>query len=429
MSLQDVVNVSIVRGTKSITRAGFGRALVLGDNATTLGVYANLAEVAAGFSTSDAEYIAARSYFGQERKPRSLLIGPRTTKVAQVHTITPTAANNFTYVVTINGVEFSFLSDSDATVNEIVAGLIALINAGAEPVTASGTTTLILTADVAGNGFTSSVGTNLSKVVTTPSNGVAEDILAAVEDSEVAGLDWYGLLLTSRNNDDIMNAAATIETMRRIFLTSTQDSDVLTSVTTDVASKLKARAYARTAYLYSADQENYPDAAWIGNRFPTDPGSSTWAYKVLAGIAPDKFSSTQAANLAFKLANTYTTIAGANVTGKGKVAANEWIDTIVFIDWLQAQLEETIFAKLISSEKIPYTDPGVSIIEGLIRGVLDRGIRVGGLAADPAPEVFVPLVADVPEQDRQDRLLPDVTFNATLAGAIHEIEIDGVVSV
>lgn len=48
-----------------------------------------------------------------------------------------TVLNSTLYTVTINGTDFTFTSDADATAAEIVAGLIADINGGAEPVTAS----------------------------------------------------------------------------------------------------------------------------------------------------------------------------------------------------------------------------------------------------------------------------------------------------
>ncbi len=51
--------------------------------------------------------------------------------------VTPLARNTTTYTVTINGTLFMFVSDADATVAEITAGLVAAIAGGAEPVTAT----------------------------------------------------------------------------------------------------------------------------------------------------------------------------------------------------------------------------------------------------------------------------------------------------
>jgi len=41
--------------------------------------------------------------------------------------------------------------------------------------------------------------------------------------------------------------------------------------------------------------------------------------------------------------------------------------------------------------------------------------------------ITVPAVADVDPNDKANRLLPDVEFEATLAGAVHKVKIHGVV--
>lgn len=55
-----------------------------------------------------------------------------------------TASNSQTYTITINGTAFSYAADGSATTAEIAAGLVAVINAGSEPVHASGSDTPIL---------------------------------------------------------------------------------------------------------------------------------------------------------------------------------------------------------------------------------------------------------------------------------------------
>ena len=127
--------------------------------------------------------------------------------------------------------------------------------------------------------------------------------------------------------------------------------------------------------------------------------------------------------------NHYTLTAGVAITRQGKTAGGEWIDVMRFVDWLKARMQERIYQQLVNLLKIPYTDQGVAIIENLVRAQLQEGIRVGGLAKDPEFTVTVPKVIDVSQTDRANRLLPDVKFNATLAGAIHKININGVVTV
>jgi hypothetical protein len=115
--------------------------------------------------------------------------------------------------------------------------------------------------------------------------------------------------------------------------------------------------------------------------------------------------------------------------GGGLVAANEYLDVVRFRDWLTSRLQERIFARLAGNKKIPFTDTGIAIIEAEIRGQLDEGVQVGGLAADPEPTVTVPLASAVTTANKQARHLTPVYFTATLAGAIHKLTIEGTVSV
>jgi Protein of unknown function (DUF3383). len=116
------------------------------------------------------------------------------------------------------------------------------------------------------------------------------------------------------------------------------------------------------------------------------------------------------------------------ITKLGTMASGEYIDIIRFIDFVAARMRENIFLRLATLNKIPFTDGGIAIVENEIRGVLNLGIAQGGFAADPAPTVSVPRAVDVSAADKAARLLPDVRFSAVLAGAIHLVEIRGVVS-
>lgn len=432
MSLDNIVNVQITKGTKVVTEAGFGTALILGQHTRFAGriKYYNDADemLDDGFLTSDAEYKAAVKYFSQEKTPERVAIGRRLAKVAQVNTVSVgVIANAFSYTVTINGVVFTYLSDADATGAEIQAGLIAAVNGGAEPVTASAGvgTSVVLTADVAGNSFTVAVGTNLTVAATTANVGVIEDIAAVVDEND----DWYALALTSRDNDDIKNAASSIEARTKIFMACVEDSDVITSATDDIASELKALAYVRTALIWSTDQENYPDAAWLGRVLPDVPGSETWKFKTLAGIAADNLTGAQESNATGKNANVYKAVGGINITFEGKMASGEFIDVTRLIDWAVARIQETVYSRLVNVEKIPFTDAGVAVILEAISSVIKQGQINGGIATDPSPTITAPKVADVPSASRAARTLPDVEFDFTLAGAVHRVEVQGVVSV
>jgi hypothetical protein len=432
MSLNDVVNLQISRSAAAVSRQGFGTMLILGTTITTewgadrIRSYTSAAALLEdGFATSDAEYKAALVAFSQDLKPTRVKVGRRLTPVAQVITVTPTAANTYIYSVTINDTEFSFTSDGSATAAEIVTGLIALINAGSEPVTASGTSTLILTADEAGVSFTVTLGGNLSKVTSVANVGIATDLAEVSEEDD----DWYALVSTSRDPDVIMEAAAYIESVRKIYIACSGDAGVIAAGSTDVASLLKAKAYARTAYLYSGNQAAMPEAAWLGGNLPDDPGSATYKFKTLTGVTADDLTSTQYTVAKAKNANIYTTVGGAGMTEEGVMAEGEFIDVIIGIDWLHSNMQADVFQVLRDQPKVPYTDAGVATIETAVRNRLRLAVLANVLAEDPAPVVTVPKVADVAPSDKAARLLKDVTFTATLAGAVHAVEITGNVSV
>jgi hypothetical protein len=60
--------------------------------------------------------------------------------------------------------------------------------------------------------------------------------------------------------------------------------------------------------------------------------------------------------------------------------------------------------------------------------VLRRATVLGILAADPAYEITAPDASEVSVADKGNRLLPDMEFTGTYAGAIHKVEIQGVLS-
>jgi hypothetical protein len=191
----------------------------------------------------------------------------------------------------------------------------------------------------------------------------------------------------------------------------------------------------RTAVVYNSLRrqvgtgDSFPDAAWMGRQLTASPGASTWMFKTLDGISADSLSDTQSRIARAKNANTYESIGGVPITAEGKVASGEYIDIVKGVDWLHARLTERIFSRLVNLPKVPYTDAGVAVFETEIRAQLSDGVSAGLLANDPAPTVRTPLVRSIPFNDRAMRVLPEITFAATLAGAIHWVRVNGTVSV
>ena len=437
MSLKEIVNVTITRQTKAVSKAGFGVAMVLGTHKrfTELIKFYNSSDAmlivnGGDFDSTDLEYIAAVPLFSQENAVVQVAIGRRKTSDTAVVTITD-VENNTQYTTTINGTAFNFTSDADATNLEIAAGLVAQINLGSEPVSATDNLdgTYDLVADVAGTPYSLVVDTRQTVTPYVPSDTMAND-LAAIKNQDDT---WYGLVLTSRVKQDALDAAAWVESNKKFAGFGSNDSDIIDTTaaadTTTLPAQLKALGYVRSYAFYNAGAgTTYPESALFGVILPKNPGSYTCKFKSLAGIAVDDLTDTQSKNARDKNCMIYTEVGGVNITQEGQTAEGEFIDVIIFIDWLEAEIVTNVYGDLVNQDKVPYTDSGAGAIEGDVKTALKLGVQRGGIAEDPAFTTSVPKVADVPVQDKANRLLPDVEFTATLAGAIHATTINGTVT-
>lgn len=431
MDLNSIVNLAISKETASVSQAGFGTALILGAHKVfneRVKLYTSAsAMLTDGFDSTDAEYIAASKLMSQTPTPTSFMVGRRTVDNAGVSV--DTVVLNTDYTVTINGVDFTFNSGGAPTALTIATGLHTAINAGAEPVTSTddGDGTISLAADVAGVAWSLAVvGVNLSiEKPYTVADTVANDLAAVKIEND----DWYALILHSHVQADVEAAAAWIETEYKIYGTSGSDVNIYSSgSTTDVAATLKGLNYENTFGKFHPNPETFPEAGWLGKQLPTLPGESTWKFKTIAGIAVTSLTSTQSSVIDGKNFNTYESVGGVAITGEGVMASGEKIDVTRTIHWTSARVKEEVFGLMASSKKIPFTDGGVAAIKAKIQGVLNQGVANGAFASDPAPFVTVPKVANISAANKAARTLPDIKFQAVIAGAVHNVVIAGVVS-
>lgn len=315
--------------------------------------------------------------------------------------------------VMVNSTDFEFTVAGVEDAVNVATNIVTLVNAGSEPV-------------VAINNFDGTLD-----IVDTDASLLAATVVDSTNNTTA---NTFNVL------DPVIDLATGIEAKKKLFGTSSQDGTAI-SVTdaTDTLSNAKRvddANYARTYYIHDAEADTaYPEAAWMGHLFPSDPGSATWKFKTLSTITSENLTETQINNLHAKNANSYVEIGGVDITCEGTVGEGEFIDVIRGVDWLDARLTERIFSRLVNLPKIPYSNPGIATIEAEIRAQLDEGIASGFLRADPASydgepySITVPLVKDVSFTDRANRQLTNVNFTATLAGAIHAVTVSGVVTV
>lgn len=398
-----------------------------------------------GFTTSAPEYIYALKMFDQPVSPTFFYVGHRTTPVEQVDTfaVNTVAASGHNYQFDCNGVLVEYTSGNGETQQHILNGLLTAFGAAfpTNPpangvVTGSGGGALLtFTSTVAGQGISyTAVDSDLTLANVTPNNGIVNDMINIQSENDL----WYGVVLCSNTDADIEQLAAYIETQKKIFLATSNDAAIPTSVTTDIASVMKGKSYKRTALIYSALSYNLGiDAAWIGGQLPATPGSNNWAFKTLVDISPDVLTPNQqailigvpVAQVAGKNVNIYQTVGGVNITEMGQMIGGQYIDITIGIDWLQSTIETNIYTLLVQNPKIPYTDKGTGTLIAAVRAAIDQGV-VNGLIDGASPIVITAeAVADVPQAQRANRVAPTINFTCRLAGAFNSVVVSGIVTV
>lgn len=440
MALEDIVSVNITAESVTPSRPGFGTALVAVSIVPVaftnrVRIYGSPDEmVTAGFVIGGPAHKAATKYFSQKPRPPKIKIGRKANKtVKTIQLKCLSAIGGDVYHIEANGgnVDYTVPLTGSPTTTTVATAINAILTTavGVDSTSSADIITAVkAAADPAGSLFSLANWTsNFLVTDTTADPGIVADLTAINNEDP----DWYGLTLDSESEAEAKAAAGWIETQKKIFPFASADGGIIdATVTTDVASDIKLLGYARSGVIYNGnDTLSYAGAAWMGNRFVANPGSDTWAYKQLTGIIPDVLMTAQRSAALAKNANVYSKVAGVSITEKGTVADGEYFDIIRGLDWLESEIKVRVFSALANSPKIPYTDKGVDSVVSIIKGVLADGIRAGLLSDNPYPIVTAPKVADVNPADKAARILRNVAFSATLAGAIHIVEITGTVSV
>lgn len=485
LSVSDVVNVSVALSPSGAGLRNFGSLLIVGDSTVIdtqerSRLYTAITSVAADFGTSAPEYLAAQAFFSQSPTPAQLYIG-RWARTAAGARLTGGALNaaqqalsNFTGItngslaVTVDGTvkTLSAINLSAAvSLNGVASAVQTALGGGITCVwdannsvfrIASATTGASSTITFAS---TTGSGTDISALMLLQSgNGgytaqgiVAETALACATIQANITNNWYGLTFAASTQPvtaDYVAVAGFIEALSpaHIFgITTSDGNSLIAGNSTDIASQLQALKYNRSFVQYSSSNP-YACCAIFGVAFTVNFSGAnttiTLKFKQEVGIVAETLTESQAASLVGKNCNVFVNYNNSTaIVQNGTMASGQFFDTIHGTDWLQNNIQTTVYNLLYTSPtKIPQTNVGVSVLvagvasccdqavtNGLIAPGVWNGPPVGVIATGQTLSsgyyVYAPPVATQSAAARAARQSPVIQAAIKLAGAIHSVNV------
>lgn len=256
--------------------------------------------------------------------------------------------------------------------------------------------------------------------------------------------DWY-YFMADRDEPEYVKALAKfaeasepteaelgagVEDHRKFYMGQTSD-------------KTFASETARAAVIYAdADYLNEePDASYTGNVAPFYPNSVTWKFKRpqdgnadtsegIKLITLPKLTEGERDRLLDNHVNFLTEEYKRQYVKEGVCLNGEFIDVVLGGDWIAKRMRDLLYDLLLANANINYDDAGFGFIATAVLQTLDEAVDYNIIARDAESSagvytVNIPKYEESTEEQRRNRRMPDITWEALLAGAIHQVKVKG----
>ena len=259
--------------------------------------------------------------------------------------------------------------------------------------------------------------------------------------------DWY-YFMTDRDEPEFVRALAKfaeasepseaelgvgIEDHRKFYMGQTTDKDFADNT-------------ARAAVIYTSEEliSEEPDASYTGNVGPFYPKNVTWKFKrPQDGCAPTsagtklislpKLTEGERDQLIENHVNFLTEEYKRQYVKEGVCLNGEFIDVVLGGDWIAKRMRDLLYDILLENANIDYSDAGFGLIARAVFQALSEAADGSHniIARDQESNagiftVNIPTYADSTEEQRRNRVMPDITWEALLCGAVHQVKTKGV---
>jgi hypothetical protein len=448
--LGDIINVSMSRASKGVSRVGFGYAGFVATQPTTITRETTITKsawatelAALGVISTDPLYIAIQDHFSQEPSPaRAYLILNLATR-QDITVLTYDAATTYGADVTTPAGTTSYTTSAAGSAAATAIALASAVTAHAsvtaaavgDDVQVSGTSTLFYVEGTVAGG----TGT----IDATPSVGTYEDFSTSLTAAKAVSDSWYAVITVGIGGRLLAQqtlVAAWAESNARAYGACSADANIPDTTdgadSTTIAAVIKANSYKNSfAFYHAAAATEYPEAALFGRVLPAKPGAINWNHKNLSGVTAGDFTSTQRTNIEAKRAVFYEDFGGSARTQCGTDGANgygDYPDLTRLSHWVASAITTDMASLLVATDKIPFTNAGIRMCKAIPEGVMQEGVDNGAISNDAGYEPWctAPDISDVSSSDKSARTLPDIKFGFYASGAINRVDaITGTLSV
>lgn len=262
--------------------------------------------------------------------------------------------------------------------------------------------------------------------------------------------DWY-FLLTDKDDDDSVKALAKfaeasepteaelgagVEDHRKFYMGQTTNKELVCNT-------------ARAAVIYSDPKfiDEEPDASYTGNVGPFYPKNVTWKFKrpqdgnaaASEGtklITLPKLTEGERNQLNENHINYLTEEYKRQYVKEGVCLNGEYIDVVLGGDWIAKRMRDLLYDILLDNANVDYTDQGFALVATAVSQALAEAADVDHniIARDQESRagifiVNIPKYSESTDEQRRNRVMPDITWEALLSGAIHKVKTKGVLRV
>ncbi|EKO51435.1 PF11863 family protein [Leptospira kirschneri str. 200801925] len=239
---------------------------------------------------------------------------------------------------------------------------------------------------------------------------------------------WFKTVATTHTKTEILALADYLASIEKMYFACTDDLTTLVG-----------RNSIWEFITLHKNPDSFPESAWVGNTAPRKVGSYNYAYLPLDGVENSGYTNSQTSSIFSDNGNLIVDFGGRQVPYPGISTAQVYADVVENRVWLKARLRENITSLFLNSDVVPYTIQGIQMIEARMREVFAQAGRQGIIApveteadktrsdlGDYQYKINLPETIDeIPTNDRNNRILPNITFSCRLRGAINEVDIDG----